>query len=337
MESKLATIGKKIVVELMTMGCELPDDLTDWVVTKDGKPELVRNIKGDPIPEGEAIRGSAITAKLLRAELELWRSNSVLAPYAPTEIEEQVLIDKVKLILKGGPGSGFTTEADVTIPEGSHTAELKEIFKQLPIDPASAAKLLIVRQDIFDATVGRMAEQLYTGEISLGTWSEQMKAEIKALHTAAGAMGKRGWDNMTQSDWGKVGAEVKKQYRYLQGFAEDIAANRDTMTLGQLQARANMYAEAAGYTSERMQADADILDKLPWLPKDGSTQCLVNCKCHWELTVIGETKKNQLVRAVWMLSEAEHCDDCLDRDQYEIIIRVPLGVTVPDVIGGSGE
>jgi hypothetical protein len=147
---------------------------------------------------------------------------------------------------------------------------------------------------------------------------------------------------MTQSDWGRVGAEVKAQYRYLQGFADAVVAQKDTISLAYIEARANMYGEAARHTANIMQAgnlaggtrrQPTGYDSLPWMPGDGSTRCLTNCKCHWEITVIDQTDDMQLVQAVWTLAEAEHCPDCVERDGYTAYLNVPLSWDVPETVG----
>ena len=53
---------------------------------KEDDPE--RNIRGKPIPESEALRGSTITGNAIKLELELWRKHPELAKYAPMLAEE---------------------------------------------------------------------------------------------------------------------------------------------------------------------------------------------------------------------------------------------------------
>lgn len=48
-----------------------------------------KNIHGEPIPESEALRGSKPNRKTIHDELELWRSNPILSPYAMT-VEEEI-------------------------------------------------------------------------------------------------------------------------------------------------------------------------------------------------------------------------------------------------------
>lgn len=57
--------------------------------------ELERNIHGKPIPEQEVTRGSRVTKKTLRDELERWRKHPVLSQYALTSEEEAQLNEAV--------------------------------------------------------------------------------------------------------------------------------------------------------------------------------------------------------------------------------------------------
>jgi len=160
-----------------------------------------------------------------------------------------------------------------------------------------------------------------------------MKRAIRELHSSVAAIGKGGWDKMTWADWGRLGPVMKDQYRYLHGFAEAIAANKESISIDAIKARARMYGNAGGFSSIVVQAGDVFATKLPWLPKDGSTECLVGCKCYWELIVIGEDKEWKTVQATWRLRPAEHCDDCIDRRDHVEVIQVHISVEVPPTIG----
>jgi hypothetical protein len=56
----------------------------------------MRKIVGNPIPEGEVVRGTRVTANTLRDELERWRNHPILAPYALTEEELAKMIEEGK-------------------------------------------------------------------------------------------------------------------------------------------------------------------------------------------------------------------------------------------------
>jgi hypothetical protein len=217
-------------------------------------------------------------------------------------------------------------------------------LKQLPIDDVSRARLIDVRTSIFNDDVDSLAARLYSGDLSLGAWEEAMKAEIRGLHTATGTIGKGGWENMTQSDWGRVGAEVKSQYRFLHGFAEKIAEDRENISLAAIQARAKLYADASKTTSVLMQAgewaggtrrQPGRFKALPWMPRDGSSECLSHCRCQWELEEVDATKTTKLIQCTWVVDPlAESCNTCLDRDGHIELRKVPIDCEVPDTIGG---
>lgn len=216
----------------------------------------------------------------------------------------------------------------------SISAKMTSVIKQLPIDRSGQKALIDARMAIFDRDASLLAEKVYTGDITIGQWEEKMRAMIREMHSSVAAIGKGGWTDMTQSDWGKLGAGVKKQYRYLHGFAEYIDENRETINLGSIQARARMYGEAAKGAAYVAATPLDIIEQLPWMPKDGSTECLVNCKCVWLLQVLKVTRKTQTVQATWKLTPAEHCSTCAERNNYKVIITVPSAIKVPAMIGG---
>lgn len=280
---------------------------------------------------GLSVEFNEISTRTMRRLQRLIDANKI--PYANNITFE----DKESGVFVMASIADFMSAKSLTVSAGG-TAYLKE----LPIEGQSTYNLIAIRIGVFNQTVDSLSEQLYTGAISIGAWEERMKAEIRALHTATAAIGKGSFADVTQSDWGRVGSEVKKQYRYLHNFAEHIAENRESLSLRAIQARAHMYGNASRHTAVLMQAGEFAggtrrkpgrFKGLPWMPGDGSTECLINCKCHWELKVIGTTKDSKLVRAVWKLSVAEHCADCIDRNEYTIIIKVPLDTVVPDTVG----
>jgi hypothetical protein len=126
---------------------------------------------------------------------------------------------------------------------------------------------------------------------------------------------------------------MKSQYQYLHRFAEKIASERDTISIDYIKSRAHLYGNAANNTLAMVQAGQVLTDKLPWLPGDGSTECLINCKCRWELEIIGKDGVFNIVQAVWHLGEAEHCDDCVDRDEYVVTLNVYKTIPIPAIIG----
>lgn len=97
-----------------------------------------------------------------------------------------------------------------------------------------------------------LSKQLQAGTIGLDGWQNAMAAEMKLLHVGAAAMGRGGWDQMSQADWGWTGHKLRDQYAYLRNFAHDIATGDQPLD-GRLLNRTRLYAEAARGTQREMQ------------------------------------------------------------------------------------
>lgn len=91
--------------------------------------------------------------------------------------------------------------------------------------------------------------QLEAGEIGIQEWYDGMRRRMKIIHGISASIAKGGWAQMTQSDWGKTGNRLKKEYRLLSGFAQDMVSGKQPLN-GNARRRAGMYAEAARGTGE---------------------------------------------------------------------------------------
>jgi len=206
-------------------------------------------------------------------------------------------------------------------------------FKQFRISDEDKIKLLQLRLERFNETMEQLAHNLRSGRITLNLFEEEMRTQLRLFHTGCAAIGKGGWAGCTSSDWGKVGAILKEQYRYLHNFAQDIYDKAETITEKAIAWRAKLYGLKGGYTAARIQG-GDIADLLPYLPRDGSTECLNSCRCLWLLTEGDIEEGIKPVEAIWTLSPAEHCATCVSRDGHIENITVLAGVEVPSQIGG---
>lgn len=147
--------------------------------------------------------------------------------------------------------------------------------------------------------------RLRSGVIDLPTWQVQMAGEIKTLHVTQATAAKGGKAQMSPADYGRVGAEVKKQYQYLARFAEDVASGKQTLD-GRAENRARLYGEAGRGTFEdqrrHLWADKGAIEERRvlhaaehcadcvaaagrgWspegaLPRIGASACRTRCKC----------------------------------------------------------
>ena len=66
-----------------------------------------------------------------------------------------------------------------------------------------------------------------------------MRQQIKETHLAQYMVAAGGRNRMTAADYGRVGAALRTQYRFLNAFAGDIL--RGNLSDAQIKARANMY------------------------------------------------------------------------------------------------
>lgn len=164
--------------------------------------------------------------------------------------------------------------------------------------------------------VGELAAQLASGDMRTGQWVLGMREQIRRSYISEYLLAKGGRENMTQEDWGRLGGLLQNQYRYLNRFAQDI--NAGTMSEAQIAQRSQLYIKSARQAYERGQVAGLGMPALPAYPGDGSTVCLTNCQCHWEIT---QAEEEWL--AYWTLGAAEHCPDCMERAQNWAPYRLP--------------
>jgi len=159
---------------------------------------------------------------------------------------------------------------------------------------------------VSQANMRALTEQLISvpPTISLDQWQVDMMREIKQANISASAAARGGWAQMTQSDWGAVGQQVRTQYDYLRNFANEIASGKQRLN-GSALVRADLYGQAArgnfeemrrrmakleGMTEEiRILGESDHCDSclsaaghwapIGTLPRIGDSQCVTNCRC----------------------------------------------------------
>ncbi len=165
-----------------------------------------------------------------------------------------------------------------------------------------------------------LTQQLIDGTISRGDWYVGMERQIRLANVSASAAARGGWAQMTQSDWGAVGQQVRTQYDYLRNFANEIASGKQRLN-GSALVRADLYGQAArgnfeemrrrmakleGMTDEmRVLGEADHCDDclsaaghwapIGTLPRIGDSQCVTNCRCTFRYRRPNADNINQMV------------------------------------------
>ena len=287
------------------------------------EPVIVDPERFGQIADVNSLPTSAVTRSAIRRELELWRRHPLLAPYVvePNDVG-----------------------AYNQLPEDGEEEKSRRGWwrffrrKQLQIPEDSRRALYEARLAAFYDNVGRLAAQLVGGEITLAEWEAAMRDEIKAMHTAAAAIAHGGWDQMTFSDWGRVGAEVRKQYEYLHRWAQTLAAEVAQgipLSEAQIAARANMYGNSSRATYSRISQVAIGIDPsvLPAHPGDGTTACYTNCQCRWDPVEVDARRGDW--DYYWRLGVAEHCATCEARTAAWNPYRVRRGEGESTILSGA--
>jgi hypothetical protein len=181
----------------------------------------------------------------------------------------------------------------------------------------SSLKLALVQ---YAAAAGEeiksLAGEMARGEVRIEEWQLATADRIKNGTLAMELAAKGG--RLTARDYGRIGARLRTQYRYLQGFALDVEAGR--LSAGQIIARSSLYS--AGFNGAYERARRDYWNDLAasgvrvearsvlaaaehceagagrpgcaeeaargWVPLEtmstpGGRRCGANCKCRLEM------------------------------------------------------
>lgn len=190
-------------------------------------------------------------------------------------------------------------------------AKAKRFFESVANRILGKGEQLDIVQESID--LSGVASDLFAGytsqgALSAGDFRSLFREELKREYIRQYLIGIGGRGQMKPEDWGSVGGMLADQYRYMEGFLDEIMAGN--LSEAQIIARARMYinstreaferahgrnAEKLGMSEEKWIIDPaaencpDCLQNASqgWqpigtFPKPGSgaTQCLTNCHCH---------------------------------------------------------
>jgi len=175
--------------------------------------------------------------------------------------------------------------------------------------------------DYLGANLDALTERLLSGSLSLPEWQERAAREIKDAARISMLIGRGGRGMVSRADWGRMGARLREEYKYLNRFAQEIAAGQ--LTDAQIRARMQLYAGSvrmfyydgvqaakvdAGFLVERRVLHpaehcedcvgyaAEGWQPIGHFPPPGlGSRCLHNCQCTKEyskdLKKLGEPVK----------------------------------------------
>lgn len=97
-----------------------------------------------------------------------------------------------------------------------------------------------------------LAARYRAGDLPAADWLTAQMREIKDVNLAAAIAARGGRAQMTQSDYGRVGQVVRRQYDYARQMAADVLNGRQRLN-GRLDVRAGSYANSARLLYEQLR------------------------------------------------------------------------------------
>lgn len=126
-----------------------------------------------------------------------------------------------------------------------------------------------------------LADALVGEKIAPAVYAERMRTEVRRVHLQQAALAKGGWDNLNQSDYGRVGAATRQAYAKIVGTTGDVVNGE--ASIAQVKNRNTAYAGSARKLYHRIEREQVT-------PTEGKIS----------------VEKRVLDPA------AQHCDDCLN-------------------------
>lgn len=168
-------------------------------------------------------------------------------------------------------------------------------------------------------TISAATETLEGDPQRAPAWRNEVARQLRRYHQAAYLLG-AGVKTIDEAAWRFIRDDLAVQLKFLGQFAVEIAA-AGVWEKG-WNARAAMYARSIQVPFNR---GVTRLLPLPAMPGDGSSACLVNCKCFWRVDWIDEA--NGDADAYWMMGGTEHhCQTCPQRAAEWAPLQVRNGV-----------
>lgn len=159
------------------------------------------------------------------------------------------------------------------------------------------------------------ARLMSQGKIDLAEFQTRVANDLKLSHLRMATIASGGKDGLTPRHYGVAGAELKRQYRYLMSFGQDLADGK--LTEKQAIARAAQYGESsrtAFFKAELVTREAEQWDQAKRL-LDSQAQHCNSCLGHQRL---------DWVRLSEIVPPTTNCE-CHSRCRCRIIYRRFVG------------
>ena len=174
------------------------------------------------------------------------------------------------------------------------------------------------------AHFNRLMSTYEAGLIDVTEWKKRFKELMEAYHFEALNSG-LGNDPTPPQAQQYVTQVVTGQLPYLNKWALEIQSD-DEFQAGWRQ-RAALYAMAI---KQDYWTGVTKFLPLPAMPGDGTSQCLGNCTCHWDILWLDDSGQN--ADATWVLGAGDHCQTCAVRASDWKPIRIRDGILLENYV-----
>lgn len=180
--------------------------------------------------------------------------------------------------------------------------------------PQPALDRLIRRLSVL---IGTATSELEQDMARTDDWYDAIARQLTRYHTAAYLAG-ADTDELSTAAKRAVSADACTQLKFLAKFKVEIQDAEDWQA--GWNARAEMYARSIQTPYWR---GVTKLLPLPAMPGDGTTACLTNCRCAWDVQELdGENNYD----AYWIFGATErHCQGCQQRASEWAPLRIRGG------------
>ena len=152
------------------------------------------------------------------------------------------------------------------------------------------------------ATATTALEQSYPDGVQ--AWQDEIARQLARYHAAA-LMAGANVDTLGGAARVKVTQDLATQLHFLSRFG--VSMQSGAQWERGWNSRAAMYAGSIAVPYWR---GATKLLPLPAMPCDGTSQCLTNCKCYWD---VQQLDGDENYDATWKATAEESCQTCTQR------------------------
>ncbi len=163
--------------------------------------------------------------------------------------------------------------------------------------------------------IGAATDTLERDPARVDGWYSEVSAQIRRYHQAAYLNG-AGTRDLSDAARRAVDQDIATQLQFLKQFKIEIQGAPEWQV--GWNARAAMYAKSIQVPYWR---GVTKLLPLPAMPGDGSTACLTNCGCAWDVQEVGADSYD----AYWRRGKNDSCQGCIQREQEWAPLQVRNG------------